>query len=215
MVGRAAGGDQVPRAPPLLHPHRRLPWCVRFRPSTRRNETKRSAFDTRHGLNSHLYSAAHNETIGVGLTHLYGAATHTTESATIHDDVCVLQVSGTAAVLRWPPEHEHEPGPDNNHHKSPTPLFPLPLPLPVAGEGEGDGGDDGARGAAGGGEEAGVVGQSGGRHHRRRRRRGQEGQRGAAVRLRLARPCSFCHLPYPRRTAPFAHMRIVPCQVSI
>jgi hypothetical protein len=30
--------------------------------------------------------------------------------------------------------------------------------------------------------------------------------------LRFARPCTFCHVPYPHRTAPFANMRIVPCR---
>ena len=37
---------------------------------------------------------------------------------------------------------------------------------------------------------------------------------GGRARWKLARPCHYCHLPYPRRRAPFAHMRIVPCQVG-
>jgi len=44
---------------------------------------------------------------------------------------------------------------------------------------------------------------------------GREGGReGGRARGKLARPCHFGHLPYPRRRAPFAHMRIVPCQVG-
>lgn len=31
--------------------------------------------------------------------------------------------------------------------------------------------------------------------------------------VRYARPCTFCHVPYSHRLAPFANMRIVPCRV--
>jgi hypothetical protein len=30
--------------------------------------------------------------------------------------------------------------------------------------------------------------------------------------VRYARPCTFCHVPYPHRMAPFTSMRIVPCR---
>jgi hypothetical protein len=32
-----------------------------------------------------------------------------------------------------------------------------------------------------------------------------------SVRARLARPCSYCHVPYHHRMAPFSNMKLVPC----
>ena len=29
--------------------------------------------------------------------------------------------------------------------------------------------------------------------------------------LRLAKPCSYCHVPYHHRMAPFSNMKLVPC----
>ena len=31
--------------------------------------------------------------------------------------------------------------------------------------------------------------------------------------LRLARPCSYCHVPYHHRMAPFSNMKVVPCML--
>ena len=31
--------------------------------------------------------------------------------------------------------------------------------------------------------------------------------------LRLARPCSYCHVPYHHRMAPFSNMKLVPCML--
>lgn len=33
------------------------------------------------------------------------------------------------------------------------------------------------------------------------------------LRARLAKPCSYCHVPYHHRQAPFQNMKLVPCQM--
>jgi hypothetical protein len=46
-----------------------------------------------------------------------------------------------------------------------------------------------------------------------RKQQQQQQQQGSAMFVKAVRPCSYCHVPYNNRLAPFANMRLVPCGV--
>ncbi|KAM3569501.1 hypothetical protein VYU27_008412 [Nannochloropsis oceanica] len=222
--------------------------------------------ETRDGWWFELREEVKGHALLLGCTHIVGYR----EQATIHDDVCLLQAAGTAAVLRWgpalPPSFPPSlVGGDEALFLSPSSSnTPLPPPfqppsftlspdghpplslssssssstshrhlqqqlrqqqsssssLPAATvEGEMEGEREGVR-EGGAAPPASVRrGGSGGSVSSLMptgapKGGGREGGRGGGrARWKLARPCHYCHLPYPRRRAPFAHMRIVPCQV--
>jgi hypothetical protein len=47
----------------------------------------------------------------------------------------------------------------------------------------------------------------------RKQQQQQQQQQGSAMFVKAVRPCSYCHVPYNNRLAPFANMRLVPCGV--
>jgi len=60
---------------------------------------QRNKQETRDGWWFELREEVKGHALLLGCTHIVGYS----EQATIHDDVCLLQVAGTAAVLRWGP----------------------------------------------------------------------------------------------------------------
>ncbi|KAE9026024.1 hypothetical protein PR003_g11286 [Phytophthora rubi] len=122
-----------------------------------------------------------------------------TESCTIHDDVCVISASGTAAVMKNPLEERptrrdvatsydgDDDGPET--HAASSPMLNLPLPEIPASLG------------------------------RRSPSFSYMAHPPVAPRTKTRRnrvsksPCLLCHIPYSRSLAPFSNMRMVRCGV--
>eukprot|EP00804_Cyclotella_cryptica_P027640 CCRYP_010258-RC/>CCRYP_010258-RC protein AED:0.06 eAED:0.06 QI:237/1/1/1/0.88/0.8/10/2605/828 len=200
------------------------------------------------------------------------------ESSTIHDDVCVLSCTGTAATVRGLPdlaqaqrmwnEWEHQqneimsrveqggkrrsfPG-----DSSPGSVISTIIDTPFSGAVSDEGGETGRSSPVDIDSVKGQLGMKSSKQipfgmsrkalkeaklqrnrqrlERRLRRMGvgsKKKYRGAApnkligskygsdiefvsdvlLRARLARPCSYCHVPYHHRLAPFTNMKLVPC----
>jgi hypothetical protein len=52
-----------------------------------------------------------------------------------------------------------------------------------------------------------------GNNYGRKQQQQQQQQGSSAMFVKAVRPCSYCHVPYNNRLAPFANMRLVPCGV--
>ncbi|ETI57268.1 hypothetical protein F443_00418 [Phytophthora nicotianae P1569] len=122
-----------------------------------------------------------------------------TESCTIHDDVCVISASGTAAVMKNPLEDRptrrdvttsydaDDDGPDA--HAASSPMLSLPLPeIPAS---------IGRRSPS----FSYMTHQPIPTRTKPRRSRVSKS------------PCLLCHIPYSRSLAPFSNMRMVRCGV--
>ncbi|KAG2825227.1 hypothetical protein PC116_g13277 [Phytophthora cactorum] len=122
-----------------------------------------------------------------------------TESCTIHDDVCVISASGTAAVMKNPLEERptrrdvttsydaDDDGPDA--HAASSPMLSLPLP---------------------------EISASLGRRSPSFSYMTHQPipSRAKPRRSRVSKsPCLLCHIPYSRSLAPFSNMRMVRCGV--
>lgn len=148
------------------------------------------------------------------------------EASTIHDDVCVLSVTGTAATVRGLPDLTRT-----------TSLF-TSLDFNVDGDQGNQSNDDFPIAPI-----KDKRKKSGKRlHNERMKRRMQRSQDKQLVeseynlstnatirpstsesqhlqagnrilRTRSAKPCSYCHIPYHHRMAPFQNLRLVPCQL--
>ncbi|KAL3660495.1 hypothetical protein V7S43_014639 [Phytophthora oleae] len=121
-----------------------------------------------------------------------------TESCTIHDDVCVISASGTAAVMKNPLEERparrdvatsydaDDDGPDV--HSASSPMLNLPLPE--------------------------ISASLGRRSPSFSYTTHPPPSRTKARRTRVSKsPCLLCHIPYSRSLAPFSNMRMVRCGV--
>uniref|UniRef100_A0AAV1UQN5 C2 domain-containing protein n=1 Tax=Peronospora matthiolae TaxID=2874970 RepID=A0AAV1UQN5_9STRA len=123
-----------------------------------------------------------------------------TELCTIHDDVCVLSASGTAAVMKNPPKERPtwrdvtvDYGIDDDSadaHETSSSVLNLPLPESFASLGRRSPSFSFATHPP-------VV------HRRVKTRRNQISQSS----------CLLCHIPYSRSLAPFSNMRVVRCGV--
>lgn len=155
------------------------------------------------------------------------------EASTIHDDVCILSITGTAATVRGLPDITTDDRweglnlGDNRHGQ-------------VGGEGESDSAVEAHNLKKGYIERisrrmrrssmnhsksksdgtgsllrSSPTGVEGSEYIRRRdvmgiRRRGDQ-KEARLLRARRAKPCSYCHVPYHHRLAPFTNMKLVPC----
>lgn len=158
------------------------------------------------------------------------------EASTIHDDVAILSITGTACTVRGLPDiflhHQHaqlmwgnyrQNSTDGNNH-SPTSQqhssrleqrlnrrsrrsrYEITTAIDAAQTGE----EQDALVSEGGG----GMGFSSPRGASRKRNSGQFPKGGRRIfRARDAKPCSYCHVPYHHRLAPFTNMKLVPCML--
>ncbi|KAL4129215.1 hypothetical protein PRIC2_005225 [Phytophthora ramorum] len=124
-----------------------------------------------------------------------------TESCTIHDDVCVISASGTAAVMKNPLEERptrrdvaisydaDDDGPEA--HTASSPMLNLPLP-----------------------EISSSLGRRSPSFSYMTHPPVAPSTRTKPRRSRVSKsPCLLCHIPYSRSLAPFSNMRMVRCGV--
>ncbi|GMH91611.1 hypothetical protein TL16_g12104 [Triparma laevis f. inornata] len=215
--------------------------------------------ETRDGWWSELRSELRSHAKTLGCTHVVGYI----ESSTIHDDVCVLSVTGTAATVRgladlvgevrMKRQWERKLLVDSNQASKQTSKNNLmddsddhrgkknfmsegDSSLPGMGKAETGAESDTGVSASEIEENRGGVTQvvTNDRRTAREARRLRNAQRmarrlrkdpsyaqnsgntryGRALGLhglRLAKPCSYCHVPYHHRMAPFSNMKLVPC----
>ncbi|GMH90035.1 hypothetical protein TrST_g2197 [Triparma strigata] len=212
--------------------------------------------ETRDGWWSELRSELRSHAKTLGCTHVVGYI----ESSTIHDDVCVLSVTGTAATVRgladlvgevrMKRQWERKLLVDSNQtsknnlmddsdadHRGMRKMSEGDSSLPGMGKVETGAESDTGVSASEVDENRGVgVTQvvTNDRRTAREARRLRNAQRmerrlrkdpsyaqnsgntryGQALGmhgLRLAKPCSYCHVPYHHRMAPFSNMKLVPC----
>ena len=86
--GREGGREGKKREPRLT--------ATRYPPTPPNRKIEQ---ETRDGWWFELREEVKGHALLLGCTHIVGYR----EQATIHDDICLLQVAGTAAVLRWGP----------------------------------------------------------------------------------------------------------------
>ncbi|TMW55656.1 hypothetical protein Poli38472_010538 [Pythium oligandrum] len=118
-----------------------------------------------------------------------------TESCTIHDDVCVISATGTAAVLKnWPRERQRkEPSQSydaGDETPSASPAIPATPELAASISRKSPSAMQ-------------LMGAMDSLTQRPRARRSRVG----------ASPCMLCHIPYSRSLAPFSNMRMVRCGI--
>ena len=161
------------------------------------------------------------------------------EASTIHDDVCILSITGTAATVRGLPDVTYNDGPWNS----------LDFSGDVSASDDFRGGEKGEtaiekrrsrkafytervnhrmRRSIGVNKSKSKVDASGnasfpsimlpnsgaGTEYISRKDIQTNRQRQKQARLlraRRAKPCSYCHVPYHHRMAPFTNMKLVPC----
>jgi hypothetical protein len=179
------------------------------------------------------------------------------EGSTIHDDVIILSITGTAATVRGLPDLNKEQEiwmalerkmveKNKQHWITKQPMTGDSTPGEYLGTPYDDGGSDGeieestnhkAMGIDRNGELVGekdVLSRSMSRKMLRREKHAQRLERrylkvlqgktrknkedvdpligtSYLFRARPARPCSYCHVPYHHKFAPFGNMKLVPC----
>jgi len=157
-----------------------------------------------------------------------------TEASTIHDDVCVLSITGTAATVRGLPDltqsqnstfwqHQWNRGSVGGLQTSDA-MSPHQVGKLVDAQSKITGtGTSLQRISSNNSEDdEAVLSESieampiNSRQYSRRRakdirRHSQLGIYSKNPYLRFAKPCSYCHVPYHHRLAPFTNMKLVPC----
>mmetsp|Transcript_20579 Transcript_20579/g.31165 ORF Transcript_20579/g.31165 Transcript_20579/m.31165 type:complete len:1455 (-) Transcript_20579:42-4406(-) len=148
------------------------------------------------------------------------------EASTIHDDVCVLSVTGTAATVRGLPDltrttslftslNFNVDGDQDNQSNDDFPIVPMTDKRKKVGKRLRS--DrlkrrmQRTQGKELGENEFKPLVSVNARPSSNDNQRLQNNNR--ILRTRSAKPCSYCHIPYHHRIAPFQNLRLVPCQL--
>lgn len=149
------------------------------------------------------------------------------EASTIHDDVCILSITGTAATVRGLPDIttdgrwnglnlggdtvESDSAVETNQTRKGSYVERVSRRMRRSSMNHSKSKSDGSGNLL----KASPTGLEGAEYVSRRdlvedRRRGNQKQ-ARLLRARRAKPCSYCHVPYHHRLAPFTNMKLVPC----
>lgn len=154
------------------------------------------------------------------------------EASTIHDDVAVLSITGTACTVRGLPDihlHQqharlwgnyHQNSVEGNNHSPTNQQLPSRTSQlrvrrsrhQIANTSKQEGTDTSQNNDEPIVGEGGVVNTFSPKRNSRKSSSNGIGRR-RFFRARDAKPCSYCHVPYHHRLAPFTNMKLVPCML--